>query len=81
MRKRRFDQELKGNLSRLIDPALKDTIEDTESSTKASDLGIVHVVVVIGVAVGISEEGNSKKLRFGPSLLLLLLCPRATDAA
>ena len=61
MRKRRFDQELKGNLSRLIDPALKDTIEDTESSTRASDLDIVDVVVVIGVVVGPGDEGNLKK--------------------
>ena len=44
-----------------IGPVSKDTIEDTESSTRASDLDIVGVVVVIGVVVGISDEGNSKK--------------------
>ena len=44
-----------------IGPVSKDSTEGTESSTKASYIDIVDVVVVIGVgvAVGISDEGNS----------------------
>ena len=44
-----------------IGPVSKDTIEGTESSSEASGLGIVGVVVVIGVVVGLGDEGDLKK--------------------
>ena len=46
-----------------IGPVSKDTTEDTESSTKASGLDIVDVVVVIGVVVGPSEEETPLEVR------------------
>ena len=45
-------KRLKAFLLLAIGPVSKDSTEGTESSTKASGLGIVGVVVVIGVAVG-----------------------------
>ena len=39
-------------------PVSKDAIEGIESSSKASGLDIVDVVVVIGVVVGPNDEGN-----------------------
>ena len=52
---------IKASLLLAVGPVSKDTLEDTESSTKASGLDIVDVAVVIGVVVGPGEGGNSKE--------------------
>ena len=68
LRIKNWSSFLKGNRERVrkriklaIGPVSRDSTEGNESSAKASDLGIVDVVVVIGVVVGPGDEGNLKK--------------------
>ena len=67
----RGPKRIKTFLILAIGPVSKDTIEGTESSSEASGLGIVGVVVVIGVVVGPGEGGNSKEASV-PSVVVII---------
>ena len=75
----RGQKTIKAFLLLAIGPVSKDTIEGTDSSTKASGLDIVNVVVVIGVVVGISEGGDSREASVRSVVVVIVIVIAVVD--
>ena len=72
-------KRLKAFLILAIGPVSRDSTEGNEASTKASDLGIVDVVVVIGVVVGPGEGGDSREASVRSVVVVIVVVIAVVD--